>query len=174
MAITKYSKPQIFLHWVMFLLIALAAISIEIREMFPKGTYMRAELKSIHIWLGEAVLFFIFFRIFIKLLTKQPQPISLIPWQVSLIKLVYTLFYVLMFVIPITGILLLQAGGKEALFFGYALPEIVSPDRDLKKIIKSIHELLSNTFYLLIIFHVTAALWHHFVLRDDAFDRIRL
>ena len=105
---------------------------------------------------------------------KQPQIFSDISWQVTLVKLVYASFYLLMSIIPITGLFLLQAGGKEALFFGYALPEVIAPDRELKKIIKEIHEFLSNGFYLLIILHVAAAFWHQYILKDDSFKRMRL
>ena len=171
---TKYPKIQIQLHWLMFLLIALAAVSVEVSEIFPKGSYMRAELKNIHIWLGESVFVFLILRILTRLSFKQPQIFSDISWQVTLVKLVYASFYLLMLIIPITGLFLLQAGGKEALFFGYALPEVIAPDRELKKIIKEIHEFLSNGFYLLIIFHVAAAFWHHYILKDDSFKRMRL
>lgn len=63
---------------------------------------------------------------------------------------------------------------ERSIIFGYALPEIIAPNRELKKIIKEIHEFLSNGFYLLIIFHVAAAFWHHYILKDDSFKRMRL
>jgi len=174
MTIDKYPKIQIQLHWLMFLLVALAALSIEVREIFPKGTYLRSELKNVHIWLGEAIFAFLIVRLIVRLLSQQPSPINTLPWQVNLAKFVHWLFYLMMFVIPLSGILLLQAGGKDVSFFGYSLPEIVAPDRELKRAVKSVHEFLSNAFYFFIFFHVAAALWHQYVIKDNLLSRVKL
>jgi cytochrome b561 len=107
-----------------------------------------------------------------RLSFEQPLPESKVDWQVSLMKLVHVALYVLMLAIPITGILLLQAGAKEVSFLGYVLPEIISPDRQIKKIIKEVHELLSNSLYLLVALHVAASLWHHYVIRDGSLRRM--
>ena len=172
MTIQRYPKLQILIHWLMFLLIAVAAISIEVREAIPKGTDLRSELKNLHIFIGQLVLIFLFVRVIARLSFKQPLPESKIDWQVTLMKLVHVALYVLMLAIPITGILLLQAGAKEVSFLGYVLPEIISPDREIKKIIKEIHELLSNSLYLLVALHVAASLWHHYVIRDGSLKRM--
>ena len=172
MTIQRYPKLQILIHWLMFLLIAVAAISIEVREAIPKGTDLRSELKNLHIFIGQLVLIFLFVRVIARLSFKQPLPESQIDWQVALMKLVHVALYVLMLAIPITGILLLQAGAKEVSFLGYVLPEIISPDRQIKKIIKEVHELLSNSLYLLVALHVAASLWHHYVIRDGSLKRM--
>ena len=64
----------------MFLLIAVAAISIEVREAIPKGTDLRSELKNLHIFIGQLVLIFLFFRVIARLSFKQPLPESQIDW----------------------------------------------------------------------------------------------
>jgi cytochrome b561 len=156
----------------MFLLIAVAAISIEVREAIPKGTDLRSELKNLHIFIGQLVLIFLFVRVITRLSFKQPLPESKIDWHINLMKLVHVALYVLMMAIPITGILLLQAGAKEVSFLGYVLPEIISPDRQIKKIVKEIHELLSNSLYLLVALHIAASLWHHYVIRDGSLKRM--
>lgn len=172
MTIQRYPKLQILIHWLMFFLIAVAAISIEVREAIPKGADLRSELKNLHVFIGQLVLIFLFIRLISRLSFEQPLPESKVDWQVSLMKLVHVALYVLMLAIPITGILLLQAGAKEVSFLGYVLPEIISPDRQIKKIIKEVHELLSNSLYLLVAIHVAASLWHHYVIHDGSLRRM--
>lgn len=167
-----YAKPQIIIHWLMFTLILFVIASVEMREFFGKGSGIRAELKDIHIWLGELVFVLLLFRVAIRTGFAQPAPMGSDQQQIFLMKSVHLLMYFLMLTIPLTGILLLQASGKDSSILGFAIPELVSPSRGLKKAIKSIHEVLSNSFYVLIALHVSAALWHHYILKDDTFVRI--
>lgn len=167
-----YAKPQIILHWLMFTLILFVAFSVEIREIFSKGSGIRAELKNLHIWLGELAFVLLVFRMVVRMSFAQPSPTNSDQRQIFLMKTVHLSLYLLMLVISVTGILLLQASGKGSSFLGFAIPEFVSPNKDLKKAIKSVHEILSNSFYVLVVMHVLAALWHHYILKDNTFEKM--
>lgn len=50
----RYSRPAIFLHWAIFLLVVLAFTAIEIRG--PRGSDSRALWTGIHQWAGMSIL----------------------------------------------------------------------------------------------------------------------
>jgi cytochrome b561 len=61
----RYSKPAIFFHWAIFLLVALAYLAIEIRG--PKGSDSRLLWTAVHFWAGTLVLTLAVFRLLWRL-----------------------------------------------------------------------------------------------------------
>ena len=69
----RYRTVLIGLHWLMAALIVAAYASIELRELFPKGSDPRILMKSIHYGLGLGVLGLLFLRIWARFFAKIPQ-----------------------------------------------------------------------------------------------------
>ena len=82
------------------------------------------------------------------------------------------LFYALLLISPIFGILYFQYAGKEIHFFGLVWPQFLEPNPAMKKTVEGIHEFLGNSLYFLIGIHALAGLWQHYILKDDALRRI--
>lgn len=171
---THYNTLSIALHWLMFILIVTVFGSIELRELFEKGTETRDAFKMWHFMLGLSVLVLVCVRVIVRLASGslpaiRPEPAK---WQSTLAKCVHVLLYVFMFSMPIAGWLILSMAGKPVPFFGVELPPLASENKELGKTIKEIHETAGEVGYYLIGLHAAAALFHHYVLADNTFKRM--
>ena len=69
---------------------------------------------------------------------------------------------------------MLSAKGKPVPFFGLTLPPLVAPDKALAERLQDLHALIGTIGYWLIGLHAAAALFHHYVSRDDTLRRMTL
>ena len=72
----------------------------------------------------------------------------------------------------LVGWAVLSARGKAIPFFGLNLPPLMGEDKDLGRQIMEFHELGGNLGYLLIGGHAAAALFHHYVVKDNTLRRM--
>ncbi len=129
---SRYGSLSIGIHWLMLLLFIAVYASINLRELYPKGSDLREALKTWHFMLGMLVFVLVWLRLAARLSGPtpgiQPEPPS---WQQLSAKLLHLALYVLMIGMPLTGWLLLSASGKPIPFFGLELPALVGADKDL-------------------------------------------
>lgn len=169
----RYGSLSIWLHWLMLLILIAVYACIELREFYPKGSDPREALKTWHFMLGLTVFVLVWVRIFARISAVSPRVIpEPAAWQSLSAKLIHLALYVLMIAMPILGWLLLSAAGKPIPFFGLELPALVSKNKDLADLIKEIHETGGTVGYFLVGFHAAAALFHHYVLRDNTLLRM--
>ncbi|MFZ3019874.1 MAG: cytochrome b [Gallionella sp.] len=170
---TRYGSLTIGIHWLMLLLFVAVYGTIELRELFEKGSDPREALKTWHFMLGMLVFVLVWLRIAARLSGPtpaiNPAPVA---WQQLSAKLLHLALYALMIGMPITGWLLLSASGKVIPFFGLELPPLIAPDKDLAKQIKEVHEFVGTVGYYLIGLHAVAALYHHVIKRDNTLTRM--
>jgi len=118
----------------------------------------------------------IFLCVLVRLLARWrygvPAAINGPRWQSLGATAVHLLLYFVMFALPISGILFTQAGGRDVIFFGWTLPQLIAANPDLRGPIKDFHEFMGNAVYFLVGAHVLGALWHQFVRRDAIFRRM--
>lgn len=79
--------------------------------------------------------------------------------------------YLTFLALPLLGVAMMASGGKSWSFWFYCTG-ILTPDSTLKSDIKRIHEMLANIGYFLIAMHAAAALFHHYIQKDDTFSRM--
>ncbi|HSR01777.1 MAG TPA: cytochrome b [Methylophilaceae bacterium] len=169
----RYSSISIAMHWLMFLLIVAVYACIELREIYPKGSDPREALKMWHFMLGLCVFILIWVRLFFIVKGKSPDIVPKPPrWQYILSKTVQGTLYLLMIGLPILGWLLLSAKGKVIPFFGFELPALMAENKELADLFKKIHETGGTIGYYLIGLHSVAALFHHYVMRDNTLLRM--
>lgn len=169
----RYARLSIFLHWAMLLLITAVYSCILLRESFPRGSDLREGLKMWHFMLGLSVLLLVIIRIVARLLTTKP-PIKPEPpaWQMLLAKVTHLALYAFMLAMPIAGWLILSSADKTIPFFGLELPALVAPDKALAEQIEELHETAGTIGYFLIGLHALAALFHHYVVKDNTLKRM--
>lgn len=168
---TRYSSPAIFFHWAIFLLVALAYLAIEIRG--PKGSDSRAFWMNVHLMAGTFVLVLSVLRVLWRVVSRVPEAIpqaTLLRW---LSKLAHVALYVFIIAQPLLGIMMVNMGGKPVSldWLGVSFT-LFGPDKALRPTIKEAHELIGNAFYFVIGLHALAALYHHFIRRDDVLRRM--
>ncbi|MFA6014089.1 MAG: cytochrome b [Gallionellaceae bacterium] len=169
----RYGSLSIGIHWLMLLLFVAVYGTIELRELFEKGSDPREALKTWHFMLGMLVFVLVWLRIAARLSGPtpaiQPEPEKM---QQLSAKLLHLTLYALMIGMPLTGWLMLSASGKVIPFFGLELPALIGENKDLAKQIKEVHEFVGTTGYYLLGLHVIAALYHHFIKRDNTLTRM--
>ncbi|MCX7338475.1 MAG: cytochrome b [Alphaproteobacteria bacterium] len=85
---------------------------------------------------------------------------------------VYVL-YGLMFTMIISGFVMSEAGGYPIQFFGIAnVPMILAKNDVLSHLAKEIHEITASCFVVILVTHVAAAFYHHFILKDSVLLRM--
>ena len=168
---TRYSSPAIFFHWAIFLLVALAYLAIEIRG--PKGSDSRVFWMNVHQLAGTFVLVLSVLRVLWRAVSRVPEAIpqaTLLKW---LSKLAHVALYVFIIAQPLLGIMMVNMGGKPVSldWIGVSFT-LFGPDKALRPTLKEAHELIGNAFYFVIGLHALAALYHHFIRRDDVLRRM--
>lgn len=166
----RYSRLAILLHWVVFLLVAIAYLAIEVRG--PKGSDSRAFWSATHFWAGFGVLALSIVRVAWRNYKTPPPPEPDFPIMMYLSKAAHLALYIFIIVQPILGILLINLAGHPVNLAGLGSFTVVGENHDLSKVAKEIHVTLGNVFYWVIGFHALAALWHHYVKRDNTLRRI--
>lgn len=158
-ALDRYGTFAIGLHWLTLAILIAVYTCINLTDVYPKGSDMRALLKTWHFMLGLTVLALVILRAFNRLRSQPPVVIPEPPiWQRRLASAVHILLYIFMAVMPILGWLLLSASGKPIPFFGAHLPALVSESKDLAGQLKEVHETIGTFGYFLIGAHALAAL----------------
>ncbi|MBS0500217.1 MAG: cytochrome b [Burkholderiaceae bacterium] len=169
----RYHPLLIGLHWLTLLLLIAIYASMELRGIFPKGSAAYDGMKTWHFMLGLTVLGVVLVRLPLRLALHEP-PITPAPpaWQHAMATAMHWALYGLLIAMPLLGWLALSARGKLIPFYGLELPALIGPDKALGKNIKEVHEFIGNLGYALIGVHAAAALFHHYVMRDDTLQRM--
>ena len=169
----RYGSVSITLHWLMLLVFVAVYACIELRELFPKGSDPREALKTWHFMLGLSIFVLVWLRLLVNITSPSPAIVpNPVKWQMQLAKLMHLALYVLMICMPLLGWLLLSASGKSIPFFGLELPALVGKNKALAELIKEIHETGGLVGYYLIGLHASAALFHHYFVRDNTLRRM--
>lgn len=86
-------------------------------------------------------------------------------WAAS--RLAHFLIYALLIAMPLIGWAQSSARARQFRLFGVPLPPLVRHDRDFAELLGWWHEQLGWLLLALILVHALAALFHHYVLRDN-------
>lgn len=171
--VDRYGSLSIAMHWLMLLLLVAVYSAILLREEFPKGSDLREAFKTWHFMLGLSVFGLVFVRIAIRFFGTTPRIVPAPPhWQHLVSIGMHLALYLFLFAMPLLGWLTLSAAGKPIPFFGLELPALLSQDKELAGTLKDLHETIGEIGYYLIGLHAVAALFHHYVVRDNTLLRM--
>ena len=161
------------LHWlsVVLLLVIFGLITLHENTDGAGGLYI-----GLHKALGICFFFWIVFRLAnrVRQRAQQPKPVAAPRWQQLSASLVHSLLYVVLLMMPLTGFLMTQFGGRATSIFGwFEIPVLLSPDRAIGRILNQLHtDLIWTALVLLTLSHVCAALYHQFVKKDATLKRM--
>lgn len=167
-----YGLTSKLFHWI---LAALIITNLTI-GLVMDGIAMPTKLTVIfwHKSIGATVLIFMVLRLAWRTTQGFPKMPEAIPaWQQQLARLGHLAFYPLLILLPLSGWLLSSAAGYPVSVFGlFTLPDLVSKNKDLRKIFETTHDVLGYMILVLVIGHVLAALYHHFVQKTKLIRRM--
>ncbi len=159
------------LHWLIFILITAQFYFVwSLSENSPlTGPYIMLHKSVGMTLLILGILFFIWHIFNVKPLPPETQP----RWQYIISKAVHHTLFLLIMLMPIIGYLLTCADGKPINFFGlFTIPCLISANEHLGGIMFLAHETLAFVILFLVGVHILAALYHHFIYKDNVLKRM--
>ena len=173
---SRYDHISIMLHWMIGLgIIAIAAVELLRGELFAKGSVPREALKALHEPAGIIILALIVLRLVWRATHDAPAlPLGMRNWERLGAKLTHWSLYLLMVVICLSGIAATFARGRPIDFglFQIASPTDLATSQNVARTLKNIYGWLGEAILVIAFFHALAALWHHYIRKDDVLTRM--
>ena len=167
---SRYGTVAIAFHWVSAaLILVMIFIGMNLDDVEDPGS--RLTLLRTHAAIGLTVLALTLLRLLWRLADRTPGPpagLSGFEWRAA--RIAHVVLYVLLVAILASGVTtVVVSGAADALLGvpGAALPEDLS-----ESAIREVHGTLAWSFTALLILHIAAALYHHWIRRNDALRRM--
>ena len=164
----QYSKRSAFIHWLIFLLV-IAALYLGHNLDESKNTAQKLSMFPVHFLIGDLVLLLVLLRIYFRKKDGEPAPANANPLLNKIAAGTHVLLNLSLIAVTVSGMATAATSGViEALKKGD--PNLIP---DFEKVdAKEFHELFIGIMLLLVAFHVVAALYHQFVVKDNLLRRI--
>jgi cytochrome b561 len=161
------------LHWLTLLLLV-GSFTLAISMVNMPFSPRKLEFYSWHKWVGVTIFLVVLLRLGWRLANPVPrQPPDTPRWQQRLARLSHAALYAILIVMPITGWIMSSALNLPVVYLGVVhIPSPFGVNRALGETMKVVHLSLAVTLLVLVTIHALAALYHHFVLRDDVLRRM--
>jgi cytochrome b561 len=169
----RYTAVAQSLHWIIAALIVTQFILGWTAVDLPLGVHKLAMLAR-HKSVGMTVLMLAALR----LLWRWRNPAPVLPPGMTRIErtiahATHVAFYVLLFVMPITGWMMSSAKKYSVSWFGFfTWPNLIGKSEAAFNFLKPTHDILSDVLFAIAVLHILAALKHHFWDRDDVLLRM--
>jgi cytochrome b561 len=164
----RYGAVAQLFHWLTVVLVGTAYI------VSPGGREERIYSAAIdsarqtHETIGLLVFALVLLRILWRLFEPAPEPPPMAAWMKHAASAAHLALYALLVAVPLTAIAGAWLEGHPLTVFGLGnVAPMLAQSHDLGQSIANIHTILGNVIIWLAGFHATAALFHHFVLRDS-------
>jgi cytochrome b561 len=168
-----YPPMSKLLHWLIAVcVLTTAPVAIAMTRVGKGPT--QDTLYNFHKSLGVLILILMLLRLINRLavgaLAAAPE---IEPWQKTVSSVVHTALYALLLTMPIVGYIANSAYGAPTPFFGlFNLPQLVSKNEALATQLFTLHRWVGWFVILLVLTHVSAALYHYFVRGDSVLKRM--
>jgi cytochrome b561 len=167
----SYDRIAKAVHWTTLLLIA--GVYAAVWASHAAGSREQsALLVQLHRSMGLTILALTLFRLAWRWNARiPPLPAELPVFQKLAARATEYILYVLLLLQPALGLLNTNARGRRVNFYFLGeLPPVFSPDKILAKQAMVAHELVAYLLVALVVLHALAALFHHFVRRDNVLN----
>ena len=170
---TQFAILSRILHWLMAAML-LAMLFIGVAMVASLGDYHK--LVDIHRPLGIMILIFAAIRLVNRIFTKLPPfPPTMSPLERRVALASEILLYTLMFVLPLVGWGMLSAADYPIVMFGPVhLPPILPVNPTLYAVLRQAHTILAFLLFVTFLAHLSAVLFHTFIIRDGLLNRMAL
>lgn len=163
----RHPGLTVAIHWATVVAIVVAVAAMFVRDAVEDRVWRQLLLEA-HRQLGLLVLIVAGVRIAIRLrkglADHAPDMMALLRWAA---KAAHALMYGVLIALPLLGWAVTSAHGVSLTFLGSVpLPKILSADSELADTLTDYHVWLAWGLLGLVVAHVAAAVWHHFVRRD--------
>ena len=170
----QYDRMLVVLHWVLAIgLFYQLGLGLWMEDIPKDPPGVRAEWFNLHKSIGICLGFLILWRLGWRVTHSVPAPpIGNTEFQNRLSKSAHRLLYVCMVILPVSGFMGSSFSQYPVKFFGFPLPKWWEPSTVGKEIFGTIHEVSAFIMMIVIILHISAAVWHQWVKRDGLLSRM--
>jgi cytochrome b561 len=169
---TDYRISQKVVHWLMSIIIIL---DLFIAQKFsdPMEQWDRLESRGDHASMGTIVAILFAIRLYYRFrYGAPPLPAGMPDWQLAAARAGHFLLYFFIGLLVLSGIATAVNAADPIALFGALDITIGQSEEDMLELIRPVHEFATNAVILLIVIHILAALYHHFVARDGSTVRM--
>src|SRR5690606_966579 len=166
----RYGKVTRTLHWVMAVLVFWQFL--KFFDRIRDGEHWIGEtLVPWHVSIGCVIFLLVILRAIWAAKQRDNRPEN-DPAVAALAKLGHRLLYASMVLLPITGVLYIVGRGYGVKAFGIQLISGSGTETAWMQTVGSLHSPIAWLLLIMVIGHVAAALWHHFVKKDGVLQRM--
>jgi cytochrome b561 len=168
-----YPASSKWLHWLVALcVLTTAGVSLTMGRT-SEGPLQDA-LYNLHKSLGVLILVLMTLRLINRLALGAPaSDPGIARWQKAASSAVHGSLYVLLLAMPVVGYVANSAYGAATPFFGlFALPPLVAKNEALANQLFALHRWVGFLVIALVVIHISAALYHHFIRGDNVLRRM--
>ena len=172
-SLAKYPATAKWLHWLIGVIVIIMLIFGRTMEALPLDE--RAQIIMVHSGLGTLVLLLMIVRWTYRLNNEPPGPTpNMSQLQTRLSKLMHWGLYILLLAQPILGIVqAVYIADYEIVAFGLInYSSFVADDAGLARTFHVLHGLNATILSVLVLGHIGAALYHHFMQHDNVLRRM--
>jgi len=120
------------------------------------------------------VLALAIFRLAWRLFNTPPSLPSAMPqWQQLASHAAHWLIYLLIFCLPLSGWLMSSANAYSVSWFNiFVFPDLIGADKSSASFFHSVHEIMTEVLFVIVVVHIVAALKHHYIDKDGVLGRM--
>jgi cytochrome b561 len=168
----RYGLVSRGLHWVLFALVLAMLVGGRLLTILPDGG-LRAVAVAAHKSTGAAVFLLMVIRLIWRNLNSTPRFLGADPVQGYLAHLLHIGLYLLLFIQPLSGMLMSQAFGYPVGVFGlFEWPPMIWQSPVLGSFFRQVHGVTAAWLTVAVLLHIAAALKHHFIDGDRTLMRM--
>lgn len=171
----RYTPIARAVHWATAAGVMLMAVLGFWMTLFePADETLKYLLYDLHENTGVTLFFLTLFRLWWRRNHPPPAlPAGLPPAMRAAAHGTHHLLYLLLLAMPVAGFLGTNAWGFPLTWWWVLpLPDPIGPNEALAPVFSTIHFWLAMLLIALVMVHAGAALWHHFIRRDDTLRRM--
>ncbi|MFC7397183.1 cytochrome b [Chelatococcus sp. GCM10030263] len=162
----RYDKATIALHWLTAILVIAQFGLAELWGLPPRP--IGSLMIGTHMSLGVLLTLVVALRIGWRLIRGHRSHHASVGWAERGAQGVHYLLYALLATEAVLGFVLRWSGNEAMTFFGLLIPPPFAPfSRPAHHLVGEAHNVLAWMIIVVATAHALAALFHHYVLRDD-------
>lgn len=169
----KYTLTMRLLHWFMAILVLGLIASGWYMEGISRDDPNKYDLYSWHKSFGLTLFLLIIVRLIVRLTSKRPSLSEKMPgWERTLSKVGHFSLYALMFLVPLSGIIMSDLGGHPLNFF-FTSFDFFETNKELAGTGRDAHGILPYILLGIVVLHLAGALKHRFIDKDPDLDVLK-
>ncbi len=168
---TTYGSLAKFFHWTVFFLVAFMLVLGFFMDDVSDKT-LKGEVFNIHKLIGLTILLLMLLRATWASINPKPILFNAARWEYFLERLMHYTLYVVLIAMPLCGWVGSVSGGYTPHLFSLNFNLPIPQNKSLSDICFTIHNTLAVVIIVLVSLHILAALYHHFIKKDNILLRM--